>query len=141
MASASAASASACVANRGMPPSAGRGALRKITGPSRCVMCSTCDTGSASRSADRQHLDSEACGYFCLAFLYYMQNKQNEEFTVRLNTFANMFQLNQLKRNEQVLKAFFNQNQLNYKMSLKEFSSYNKPYIFYQHFYNTYKHK
>jgi hypothetical protein len=64
-----------------------------------------------------QHLDSEACGYFCLAFLYYMQNKTEEEFTIRLNTFANMFQLTQLKRNEQVLKSFFKQNQLNYKTS------------------------
>jgi hypothetical protein len=64
-----------------------------------------------------QHLDSEACGYFCLAFLFYMQNKQNEEFTIRLNTFANMFQLTQFKRNEQVLKSFFKQNELNYKTS------------------------
>jgi len=64
-----------------------------------------------------QHLDSEACGYFCLAFLLYMQVQQDEEFTIRLNTFANMFQLTNLKQNEKVLRDFFKLNQLNYKTS------------------------
>lgn len=54
-----------------------------------------------------QHLESEACGYFCLAYLHYMYNNQHIEFTMRLNQFIAMFDTRDLDSNEEVLTRYF----------------------------------
>lgn len=55
-----------------------------------------------------QHLDSEACGYFCLAFLHYMTTHGQTNFTTRLNQFSALFHYTDFKKNEKVLKKYLN---------------------------------
>lgn len=59
-------------------------------------------------SSQIQHLDSNACGIFCLCFLHYMSNgAKTIPFTQHLNLFSAMFDYTDFASNEIVLKQYF----------------------------------
>ena len=64
-----------------------------------------------------QHLKSEACGYYCLAFIAYMRQMEHVEFTLRLNYFADMFDTQHLQKNDTTLRQFFHPNGFDTKTS------------------------
>ena len=50
-----------------------------------------------------QDLDSEACGYFCVAFLHYMQNVKGNDYE-NYNDFINIFNDNTRTNDKQLMK-------------------------------------
>jgi len=56
-----------------------------------------------------QNLNSDNCGYFCIAFILFVQNKSNKDYSNVLNIineFINYFDEN-TKRNDRILEALF----------------------------------
>jgi hypothetical protein len=61
-----------------------------------------------------QDLDSELCGFFCVAFLFYVKNCKNLLKTA--NDFSNMFDDSESELNGFLLKGFLNNKGLSMKM-------------------------
>jgi hypothetical protein len=55
-----------------------------------------------------QDIESEACGFYCIAFLHYMFSRTDIEFTKRLNTWSAQFYLGQrdIGKNEGVFHRY-----------------------------------
>lgn len=52
---------------------------------------------------DIQDLDSKACGYYCIAFIKFLHDKENKEMAFR--EFLNLFH-NKTDKNEDILKKY-----------------------------------
>lgn len=53
-----------------------------------------------------QHLESETCGWFCIAFMYYIQNDKEKKINKRYNNFINLFDKKNLLNNDDILYEF-----------------------------------
>lgn len=60
-----------------------------------------------------QHIDSQACGYYCLAFIEYFNNipkynlKTQKQFGYYINLFIKPFDVQHLNNNEKILKQHY----------------------------------
>ena len=59
-----------------------------------------------------QHLNQIACGYYCLAFLHFMNfNKSNNNnINYKLTNFIKPFDLNDMTKNDNILQNYFKNN-------------------------------
>ena len=53
-----------------------------------------------------QDLKSDACGWYCIAFLIYMHQNRNKDLKEVFNEFSNNF-LDDTAKNDEILKSFF----------------------------------
>jgi hypothetical protein len=53
-----------------------------------------------------QDLSSQACGWFCIAFLIYMHQNRNRDLKQMFNEFTNNFH-DDTTKNDEILKSFF----------------------------------
>ena len=53
-----------------------------------------------------QDLKSDACGWYCIAFLIYMHQNRNKDLKEVFNEFSNNF-LDDTSKNDEILKSFF----------------------------------
>ena len=54
-----------------------------------------------------QHLESNACGYFALLFLYYMHNHRKRDLRKVLIKFTNLFSKKDTQYNDELLKRYY----------------------------------
>jgi len=53
-----------------------------------------------------QHLDSNACGWFCIVYAYYMQYGKEKEIKIKYKNFIDLFDKNKLMNNDKILYEF-----------------------------------
>ena len=53
-----------------------------------------------------QHLDSITCGWFVIAFMYYMQNNKEQKINIRYKNFIDLFDKKNLLKNDDILYEF-----------------------------------
>jgi hypothetical protein len=67
-----------------------------------------------TNTSDHQNIDSSSCGWWCIAFLYYMTNSKGNMLD-RMKKFNKKF-ITDTKRNELILKKYIDRIYLNNKM-------------------------
>lgn len=53
-----------------------------------------------------QNLNQQVCGYYCLAFLHYMNFNKNKNIRYKLNNFIKPFDLDDTTKNDDILQQY-----------------------------------